>query len=137
AAGDRHPARGRPRHRLSHPPPDRRAQLGGGARLVERVLIPLAVGCAVALLPTGGAEQPATSMRIAATLVGAGALLVALGAILSTPIPVPAGTVVTGVAAVGRVLLGPLIVPFELTAPLLLVAIIGAVTLWRRQEAER
>jgi len=91
----------------------------------------------VALLPTGGAEQPATSMRIAATLVGAGALLVALGAILSTPIPVPAGTVVTGVAAVGRVLLGPLIVPFELTAPLLLVAIIGAVTLWRRQEAER
>ena len=39
-----------------------------------------------------------------------------------------------GVAAVGRALLGPLLVAFELTAPLLLVAIIGAVVIWRRHE---
>jgi hypothetical protein len=38
------------------------------------------------------------------------------------------------VAAVGRALLGPLLVAFELTAPLLLVAIIGAVVIWRRHE---
>ena len=35
---------------------------------------------------------------------------------------------------IGRSLFGPLIVPFELTAPLLLVAIVGAVSIWRRQE---
>ena len=37
-------------------------------------------------------------------------------------------------AAVGRSLFGPLVVAFELTAPLLLVAIIGAVVIWRRHE---
>jgi NADH:ubiquinone oxidoreductase subunit 6 (subunit J) len=35
---------------------------------------------------------------------------------------------------IGRSLFGRLIVPFELTAPLLLVAIVGAVAIWRRQE---
>ena len=39
-----------------------------------------------------------------------------------------------GVAAVGRALFGPLLVAFELTAPLLLVAIVGAVVIWRRHE---
>jgi len=40
------------------------------------------------------------------------------------------------VAGVGHQLFddGKLLAPFELTAPLLLVAIIGAVALWRRQE---
>ena len=37
-------------------------------------------------------------------------------------------------AAVGRALFGPLLVAFELTAPLLLVAIVGAVVIWRRHE---
>ncbi|HZN39251.1 MAG TPA: NADH-quinone oxidoreductase subunit J, partial [Planctomycetota bacterium] len=40
------------------------------------------------------------------------------------------------VAAVARVLFGPLLVPFELTALLLLIAIVGAVTLWRRSPAQ-
>jgi NADH:ubiquinone oxidoreductase subunit 6 (subunit J) len=35
---------------------------------------------------------------------------------------------------VGRSLFGELFLPFELTAPLLLCAIVGAVALWRRQE---
>ena len=43
---------------------------------------------------------------------------------------------VGGVAEIGRVLFGRLIVPFELTGPLLLVAIVGAVGIWRRQERE-
>jgi hypothetical protein len=38
------------------------------------------------------------------------------------------------VVAVGRSLFGSLLVAFELTAPLLLVAIVGAVVLWRRHE---
>ena len=38
------------------------------------------------------------------------------------------------VAAVGHALFGPLLVAFELTAPLLLVAIVGAVVIWRRHE---
>jgi hypothetical protein len=39
------------------------------------------------------------------------------------------------VADVGRALFSsPLIVAFELTAPLLLVAIVGAVAVWRRHE---
>ncbi len=91
----------------------------------------------VALLPAGGAERPATTNRIAAALLGAGALLVALAAAQTATLPTPAQEVVSGVAPVGRALLGPLIVAFELTAPLLLVAIVGAVAIWRRQEPER
>ncbi len=91
----------------------------------------------VALLPAGGIERAATSSRIIAALVGGGALLLALGAVLSVQLPAPAPQPATGVAPIGRALLEPLVVPFELTAPLLLVAIIGAVTIWRRQEVER
>jgi NADH-quinone oxidoreductase subunit J len=91
----------------------------------------------VALLPAGGVERAASSTRIAAALVGGGALLVALGAVQSVQLPMPVDEGVGGVAPVGRALLGPLIVAFELTAPLLLVAIIGAVAIWRRQETEQ
>src|SRR5207248_1804653 len=44
---------------------------------------------------------------------------------------------VGGVAAIGRSLFGALLLPFELTAPLLLVAIVGAVAIWRRQGGEQ
>src|SRR5205823_3612464 len=124
AAGDRRPGRGRPGHRLPHPPPgrsaDRPARDHRAARhrrapltdAVDALFLPLVVGCG-------------------------GTLLVALAAALAGGLPSPAEAGVGGVAPVGRVLLGPLLVGFELTAPLLLVAIVGAVTIWRRQEAER
>jgi hypothetical protein len=38
------------------------------------------------------------------------------------------------VPAVGHALFSTLLVAFELTAPLLLVAIVGAVVIWRRHE---
>jgi NADH-quinone oxidoreductase subunit J len=91
----------------------------------------------VALLPTGGIEGPAATSRIVAALVGGGALLVALGAALSTPLPALADGPLPGIADIGRALFGPLVVAFELTAPLLLVALIGAVTIWRRQAADQ
>jgi NADH-quinone oxidoreductase subunit J len=97
----------------------------------------------VALLPSGGAEDPFGARRVISAAVAAGALLVALAAGLAVGGPavaaVPAAqpTAVGGVEAIGRSLFGPLIVPFELTAPLLLVAIIGAVAIWRRQEPVR
>jgi NADH-quinone oxidoreductase subunit J len=89
----------------------------------------------VTLLPAGGRELAPSGTRVAMACVAGGALLVALAASLAVGIPVP--TVETGdlsVAAVGRALLGPLLVAFELTAPLLLVAIVGAVVIWRRHE---
>ena len=62
-------------------------------------------------------------------------MLVALAAALAAG-GVPAAVAVAdlGVAAVGRALFGPVLVAFELTAPLLLVAIVGAVVIWRRHE---
>lgn len=88
----------------------------------------------VALLPAGGVEGPIGSGRALAAIVAAGALLVALAAGVAVGLPSSGSTPVGGIEAIGRSLFGPLIVPFELTAPLLLVAIIGAVALWRRQE---
>ena len=95
----------------------------------------------VALLPSGGAEGPIRSGRALAAIVAAGALLVALAAGLAigpsaraAVVPLAPPTPVGGVEAIGRSLFGPLIVPFELTAPLLLVAIVGAVAVWRREE---
>jgi NADH:ubiquinone oxidoreductase subunit 6 (subunit J) len=41
------------------------------------------------------------------------------------------------VAALARNLFGPQLIPFELTGVLLLVAIVGGVSLWHRQGAER
>jgi len=91
----------------------------------------------VTLLPSGGRELGATSSRIAAACVGAGGLLVALFAAVSgATLPAAQTTVDLGVAAVGRALFGPLLVAFELTAPLLLVATVGAVVIWRRHEPQ-
>jgi NADH:ubiquinone oxidoreductase subunit 6 (subunit J) len=66
----------------------------------------------------------------------AGPLLVALAAAITVAgnLPNISPNPDLGVAPVGRALFGPLLVAFELTAPLLLVAILGAVVVWRRHE---
>jgi len=66
--------------------------------------------------------------------VAAAAILVALAASIGAGAPVATALPDLGVAAVGRALFGPLLVAFELTAPLLLVAMVGAVVIWRRHE---
>jgi len=91
----------------------------------------------VTLLPTGGRELAPGSSRLVMAAVAAAALLVALFASFaaSAPLATAASAVADlGVAAVGRALFGPLLVAFELTAPLLLVAMVGAVVIWRRHE---
>jgi NADH-quinone oxidoreductase subunit J len=88
----------------------------------------------VTLLPTGGRGLAPTSTRAAAACAAGGAVLVALAAVLAGGAPLASGVVDLGVAAVGRALFGRVLVAFELTAPLLLVAIIGAVVIWRRHE---
>jgi NADH-quinone oxidoreductase subunit J len=90
----------------------------------------------VALLPQGGVEGFPGAGRVLGGVVAGCALLAAIGAWLAIggPLPAAAPTPVGGVVEIGRVLFGRLIVPFELTAPLLLVAIVGAVAIWRRQE---
>ena len=88
----------------------------------------------VTLLPTGGQELAPAGNRVAAGVIAAAALLVALGATLGGGIPPVAATFDLSVAAVGHALFGPLLVAFELTAPLLLVAIVGGVVIWRRHE---
>ena len=90
----------------------------------------------VLLLPKGGREPRLGPRRWLTALVGGCAFLVALlAAVLVQLPPAPAATR-GGVAEIGRSLFGPMLVPFEMTAPLLLVAIVGAVTLWRRQESK-
>ena len=73
---------------------------------------------------------------MAAAIAAGASLLVALAAAIAVAANVPPPDVAPdlGVAPVGRALFGPLLVAFELTAPLLLVAIVGAVSIWRRQE---
>jgi NADH-quinone oxidoreductase subunit J len=90
----------------------------------------------VALLPAGGSESASDLGRIAGALIGGGAVLLALAGAIGTVVPRAAANFASGVAEVGHSLFGSLLVPFELTAPLLLVAVVGAVTLWRRQERE-
>ena len=93
----------------------------------------------VALLPAGGAERASDLGRMAAASIGGGAILLALAAAIATVAPRAPATSVGGVTDIGRALFtaNRLLIPFELTAPLLLVAIVGAVTIWRRQEPER
>ena len=88
----------------------------------------------VTLLPTGGRELAPTSGRLAGAILAGGTLLAALAAALAAGAPLASATLPGGVDAVGRALFGPLLVAFELTAPLLLVAIVGAVVIWRRHE---
>jgi NADH-quinone oxidoreductase subunit J len=89
----------------------------------------------VTLLPSGGRELSPTGSRVLAAAIAAGGLLVALAAGLAGgALPPTATTADLDVRAVGLALFGPVLVAFELTAPLLLVAIVGAVVIWRRHE---
>lgn len=97
----------------------------------------------VALLPPGGRELTSQPLRLTAGVLVGLVLLAALfsgiqsafvgGLQLVAASPTEVGTV----AGVGHQLFdyGKLVLPFELTAPLLLVAIVGSVALWRRQGA--
>jgi NADH-quinone oxidoreductase subunit J len=88
----------------------------------------------VALLPEGGFDANQGSNRAAVSLIVAAVVLGTIGLIIGVGSPLARNAPDGGVAAVGRALFGSLIVPFELTAPLLLVAVVGAVVIWRRQE---
>lgn len=89
----------------------------------------------VTLLPSGGTELSPTGSRIAAACVAAGGLIIALGAgFAAASLPPAVANADLSVQAVGTALFGPLVIAFELTAPLLLVAIVGAVVIWRRHE---
>lgn len=92
----------------------------------------------VTLLPVGGTELAATSNRVATAVVAAGALLAALAAALGIAgtLPPAAAGVEPDVAAVGQSLFGAMLVALELTVPLLLVAIVSAVAIWRRHEPQ-
>ncbi len=100
----------------------------------------------VALLPPGGRELHSQPRRVVTGIAVGAALLAALYTGLGPTISAqaqllagPAGSAVPSglgsVAGIGHELFDAdkLLVPFELTAPLLLVAIIGSVALWRRQ----
>ena len=99
----------------------------------------------VTLLPAGGAEPFSDWRRVAAGAIVGLVLLAALATVISGALSQPAlaaavqvqTTPIGSVAGVGHQFFdaGKLLVPFELTAPLLLVAVIGAVALWRRQGA--
>ena len=89
----------------------------------------------VTLLPSGGRELRLNGSRVVAACVAAGGVAVALAAsIAGGAMPRTVSAPDLGVAAVGQALFGSLLVAFELTAPLLLVAIIGAEVIWRRHE---
>ena len=90
----------------------------------------------VTLLPSGGRELGDSGGRLTMAIVAAGGVLIAVAAAVSAGInAIPAEAAGDlGVAAVGHVLFSGVLVAFELTAPLLLVAIIGAVVIWRRHE---
>lgn len=90
----------------------------------------------VALLPTGGAEETPARRLVLGGLVLLGMLAVLATAVMASGIGHSAGTGFT-VEQVGAPLFGELLVSFELTAPLLLAAIVAAIALWRRQEARR
>jgi NADH-quinone oxidoreductase subunit J len=90
----------------------------------------------VALLPSGGSERETDLGRAAAAAIGGGAILLALAAAVGSVSPRAQGTSAGSLTDVGRALFGSQLIPFELTAPLLLVAIVGAVSIWRRQESE-
>lgn len=90
----------------------------------------------VTLLPVGQElEAPTASRLFGAALAGA-ALVVAFAAALATG--APAGAAIPGtVYEVGRTLFVDFIVPVQVLALLLLVAVVGAVAIWRRHEPQR
>jgi NADH-quinone oxidoreductase subunit J len=92
----------------------------------------------VALLPTGGKEEIGMG-RIAAGALVFVAIASSIGAAVWSSLALLPATKTPGftVKEIGAPLFAELIVPFELTAPLLLAAIVAAIALWRRQEGPR
>ena len=95
----------------------------------------------VTLLPSGGAERLGVGRLVGASIAGLavlGVFAAALVAHLNTGVAIPAmfGDGPT-VKEVGKPLFSTMMVPFELTAPLLLASIVTAIALWRRQEKPR
>ena len=88
----------------------------------------------VALLPAKGREENPTLDKLVRSLVVAGLLAGALSMAISPSLGLQIGSRVPTTLDVGRSLFEELFLPFEMTAPLLLCAIVGAVALWRRQE---
>ncbi|MDP2343206.1 MAG: NADH-quinone oxidoreductase subunit J [Deltaproteobacteria bacterium] len=95
----------------------------------------------VTLLPEGGQEKLSRAGLVFA-VIAAAAIFGVFGATLSAV--TAAGGVLPAlhgdgpsVKEVGKPLFTTLMVPFELTAPLLLAAIVAAISLWRRQEKPR
>ena len=92
----------------------------------------------VTLLPEGGQEKLSGGGLFLA-VVAAAAVLAVFGGALSAfsaaggVLPALSGDG-PSVKEVGKPLFTTLMVPFELTAPLLLAAIVTAIALWRRQE---
>ncbi len=90
----------------------------------------------VALLPSGGSEET-TGRRLATGGLVLLAMMAALGtAVMASGIAHSGGNGFT-VEEVGAPLFGEMLLAFELTAPLLLAAIVAAISLWRRQEHKR
>jgi NADH-quinone oxidoreductase subunit J len=97
----------------------------------------------VTLLPEGGQEKLTGGGLLLAVVSGVAVLAVLGGALAgffapgsTALLPVLTGEGPT-VKEVGKPLFSTLVVPFELTAPLLLAAIVTAIALWRRQEKPR
>jgi NADH-quinone oxidoreductase subunit J len=89
----------------------------------------------VLLLPQGGRDDKGGLLRdLGAALAAAAVLVGLLQAMPGDPPPIPESP--DTVEAIGRSLFGSMLVPFELSAIPLLLAIVAGVTLWRRQEKE-
>jgi NADH-quinone oxidoreductase subunit J len=92
----------------------------------------------VLLLPERGEETRANMKRVLVALVGGGVMATALlpvASLAAAPAAVPPEPGFSVEALAGS-LFGAQLVPFELTAVLLLVAIVGGVALWNRGAAE-
>lgn len=95
----------------------------------------------VTLLPSGGREKLGGGRLVVAGIAGAGVFVVFLATVArhlaaGGGLPALSGTGPT-VKEVGAPLFANLLLPFELTAPLLLASIVTAIALWRRQEKPR
>jgi NADH-quinone oxidoreductase subunit J len=97
----------------------------------------------VTLLPEGGQEKLSVGGMFLAVTAGLSVLAVLAAALsglfapgASSALPVLSGEG-PSVKEVGKPLFSTLVEPFELTAPLLLAAIVTAIALWRRQEKPR
>jgi NADH-quinone oxidoreductase subunit J len=95
----------------------------------------------VTLLPSGGSEQLGAGRLVPAVIAGGAVFIVLMSALsshLQVGVSIPA---IYGpgpsVKEVGAPLFSTLLLPFELTAPLLLASIVTAIALWRRQEKPR